>query len=213
MTEASRLAQFSEYKEADPLERGRIGDRELQRAAAARPVLRPGAHARAAHLPAGRAGRGVRLRLRGAPPGCCGPEACLARACAGCSAGPPLAAILRTIEGAQWMVVVDHMSCRAGEGPLPRLVGSRHHRGHPAFGARLPGAVLQGMTAAVAGGFTCSASTSAASACARSSSPRTAPPSSSGCVRRGAQQLRAGKQRGQPLLRVRVRHVEWENHS
>jgi hypothetical protein len=153
LTEASRLTQFSEYKEAMLANAGRFGDREsnehMLRAqfSALEPMREPRifllatlavvcafVFVAAARMlrPGGMPREGMRRLLGGAA---------------------ILAALLRTIEGAQWMVVVDHMSSALVKGPFPSWQDPTTIELIQRFAPTLLAAGYIGMTAVIAGGF------------------------------------------------------------
>jgi hypothetical protein len=119
VTEASSLTQFSEYKDAVLSNAGRFGDREsnehvlLAQFSALEPMREPrtfllGTLAVVCAFVFVAAGRMLR------PGGL--PREGMRRLLGGAAI---LAAILRTIDGAQWMVVVDRMSAALVKGPFP----------------------------------------------------------------------------------------------
>jgi hypothetical protein len=153
LTEASRLTEFSEYKEAMLDNAGRFGDRESNehllhaQFSALEPMREPRifllatlavvcafVFVAAARMlrPGGLPREGMRRLLGGAA---------------------ILAAILRTIEGAQWMVVVDHMSSALVKGPFPAWQDAATIELIQRFAPTVLAAGYIGMTAVIAGGF------------------------------------------------------------
>jgi hypothetical protein len=151
--EASSLTQFAEYKEAVLANAGRFGDQVsnehvlLAQFSALEPMREPRAvllvlmamvcsfvFVAAARMlrPGGMPREGMRRLLSGSA---------------------ILAAILRTIDGAQWMVVVDRMSAALVKGPFPSWQDPASIELIQRFGPFVLSAVYIGMTAFVAGGF------------------------------------------------------------
>ncbi|WP_224249665.1 hypothetical protein [Hyalangium gracile] len=153
VTEASSLSQFSEYREAVLENAGRFGDREANehvlraQFSALEPMREPRifllatlavvcafVFVAAARMlrPGGLPREGMRRLLGGAA---------------------ILAAILRTIEGAQWMVVVDQMSAAIVKGPFPAWQDPTSIEIIQRFAPTVLAAGYIGLTALVAGGF------------------------------------------------------------
>jgi hypothetical protein len=153
VTEAISLSQFSDYKEAALSNAGRFGDRESNEHVllAQFSALEPMRESRTALLgalamvcafvfvagarmlrPGGLPLEGMRRLLSGAA---------------------ILAAVLRTIDGAQWMVVVDRMGTALVKGPFPDWQDPASIELIQRTGPAVLAAGYIGMTAFVAGGF------------------------------------------------------------
>ena len=153
VTEASSLAQFSEYKEAVLANAGRFGDREANE------------HVLLAQFSALEPMRETRTTLLGSLAVVCAfvfvaaarllrpggmPREGMRRLLSGAAI---ITAILRTIDGAQWMVVVDHMSAALVKGPFPAWQDPTSIELIQRFGPTVLAAGYIGMTAFVAGAF------------------------------------------------------------
>ncbi|WP_224365492.1 hypothetical protein [Hyalangium versicolor] len=153
VTEASSLSQFSEYKEAVLANAGRFGDREANE------------HVLHAQFSALEPMREPRIFLLGTLAVVCAfvfvagarmlrpgglPREGMRRLLGGAAI---VAAILRTIEGAQWMVVVNQMSAALVKGPFPSWQDPASIELIQRFAPAMLAAGYIGMTALVAGGF------------------------------------------------------------
>lgn len=153
LTEASRLTQFSEYKEAMLENAGRFGDREsnehvlLAQFSALEPMREPRIFllATLAVVCAFVFVAGARILRPGGLP-----REGMRRLLGGAAI---FAAILRTIEGAQWMVVVDHMASALVKGPFPAWQDPATIEVIQRFAPTFLAAGYIGMTAVIAGGF------------------------------------------------------------
>jgi hypothetical protein len=153
VTEASSLTQFSEYKEAVLSNAGRFGDPESNE------------HVLRAQFSALEPMRELRTLLLGTLAVVCAfvfvaagrmlrpgglPREGMRRLLGGAAI---VAAILRTIEGAQWMVVVDHMGAALVKGPFPEWQDPTSIELIKRFGPSILSAGYIAMTAFVAGAF------------------------------------------------------------
>lgn len=153
VTEASSLTQFSEYKEAVLSNAGRFGDRESNE------------HVLRAQFSALEPMRELRTLLLGTLAVVCAfvfvaagrmlrpgglPREGMRRLLGGAAI---FAAILRTIEGAQWMVVVDRMGAALVKGPFPEWQDPTSIELIKRFGPAILSAGYIAMTAFVAGAF------------------------------------------------------------
>lgn len=153
VTEASSLAQFSDYKEAVLSNAGRFGDRDSNE------------HVLLAQFSALEPMRDTRTALLGSLAVACAfvfvsaarmlrpggmPREGMRRLLSGSAIA---AAILRTIDGAQWMVVVDHMGAALVKGPFPSWQDPTSIELIQRFGPAMLAAGYIGMTAFIAGAF------------------------------------------------------------